>query len=223
MPGREESTGAAVTQVAPAAPIQEPVQVASTDLPPSGVVNAPGFSIGAEETEPAPEPAPASADRLASNRLADVAAAVASLPEVLKPAPAARAPARAVPSAAKKEPASTAPRPPAASAKKPQSATAAKKPAAPAEPARHWVQVAGGADKTALPRTFAGLKTKAPKLLATRTAWTTRLKATNRLLVGPFKSDDEAQDFVNELKKADISAFSWTSEAGQKIEKLGAK
>jgi hypothetical protein len=100
---------------------------------------------------------------------------------------------------------------------------AAKKPAAPAEPSRVWVQVAGGADKAALPREFTQLKTKAPKLLAARTAWTTPLKATNRLLVGPFKTDKEAQDFVNELKKADLTGFAWTSEAGQKIEKLSAK
>jgi hypothetical protein len=85
------------------------------------------------------------------------------------------------------------------------------------------VQVAGGADKDALPREFTRLKTKAPKALATRTAWTTPLKATNRLLVGPFKSDAEAQAFVNELKKAELSGFAWTSDAGQKIEKLSAK
>jgi hypothetical protein len=85
------------------------------------------------------------------------------------------------------------------------------------------VQVAGGADKAALPREFTRLQTKAPKLLAARTAWTAPLKATNRLLVGPFKSDKEAQEFVNELGKASVSGFAWTSDAGQKIEKLAAK
>jgi hypothetical protein len=74
-----------------------------------------------------------------------------------------------------------------------------------------------------LPREFSRLRAKAPKALAARTAWTTPLKATNRLLVGPFKSDAEAQAFVNELKKAELSGFAWTSDAGQKIEKLAAK
>jgi cell division protein FtsN len=112
---------------------------------------------------------------------------------------------------------------PAKAAAKKETPAPAKKPAAPAEPSRIWVQVAGGADKAALPREFARLKSKAPKVLAARTAWTTPLKATNRLLVGPFKTDGEAQEFVNELKKADLSGFAWTSDAGQKIEKLAAK
>lgn len=111
---------------------------------------------------------------------------------------------------------------PAAERKAPEKKAAAKKPEA-AEPARHWVQVAGGANKAALPREFARLKAKAAKLLGSRTAWTTPLNATNRLLVGPFKTGAEAQAFVNDLAKADLSAFAWTSEAGQKIEKLPAK
>ncbi|HEX8669653.1 MAG TPA: SPOR domain-containing protein [Allosphingosinicella sp.] len=109
--------------------------------------------------------------------------------------------------------------------KKPDPKKADPKKADPAkgEPSRFWVQVAGGADKGALPREYARLKAKAPKLFAARTAWTTPLKATNRLLVGPFKSDDEAQEFVNQLSRADLTGFAWKSEAGQKIEKLPAK
>lgn len=95
--------------------------------------------------------------------------------------------------------------------------------AKPKAPSRIWVQVAGGADKKALPREFSRLKAKAPKLLARTSAWTTPLRATNRLLVGPFKTEKEAQALVNELNKLDFSAFSWTSPAGQEIEKLGAQ
>jgi hypothetical protein len=89
--------------------------------------------------------------------------------------------------------------------------------------ARIWVQVATGASKASLPREFARLKAKAPALLGKREAWTAPLNATNRLLVGPFDSDREAQTFINALGKADVSAFSWTSPAGQEIEKLPAK
>jgi hypothetical protein len=100
---------------------------------------------------------------------------------------------------------------------------AAKKEAAPKEPSRHWVQVAGGANEAAMASEFKRLKDKAPKLLAARTAWTTPLRATNRLLVGPFKTPAEAQEFVNQLSKLDLPAFSWTSPAGQEIVKLAAK
>ncbi|MDB5693853.1 MAG: hypothetical protein JWO81_2916, partial [Alphaproteobacteria bacterium] len=97
------------------------------------------------------------------------------------------------------------------------------KKAPPADPARHWVQIAGGADRGKLPRELARLKDKAPKLLAGHAAWTASANATNRLLIGPFESSDEAQDFVNRLAKADLSGFAWTSEAGQKIEKLAGR
>jgi cell division protein FtsN len=108
----------------------------------------------------------------------------------------------------------------AASASKP-----AKKapPPPPRDPSRHWVQVAGGADRESLPRAFARLKEKAPKLFIGRTAWIVPNNATNRLLVGPFDSADDAQDFVNKLSRADLSGFAWTSETGQKIEKLAGR
>jgi hypothetical protein len=143
---------------------------------------------------------------------------------VKKPAP---APAKAATVAPKKEAppktqvaAGKTPAKPAAKKETVAEKKPAAKPAAPAEPKRIWVQVAGGADKAALPREFSRLKTKAPKLLAAKTAWTTPLKATNRLLVGPFKTDAEAQSFVNDLKKASLTGFAWTSDPGQKIEKL---
>jgi hypothetical protein len=199
--------------------------------------------------EQAPPPAQGVGEERDANRLAGIASLLAALPETApaeemsavpeparpaaapaaKPAPKPAAPAPAAAKketplkvAAKKETPAAATKPTAAAAKK-EAPPAAKKPATPAEPSRIWVQIAGGADKAALPREFTRLKTKAPKLLAARAAWTTPLKATNRLLVGPFKSDKEAQEFVNELGKASLSGFAWTSDAGQKIEKLSAK
>jgi Flp pilus assembly protein TadD len=201
--------------------------------------------------EAAPPPASGVGEQNGASRLAGIASLIAALPQAApaeemkavpeparpapapaaKPAPKPVAPAVAVAKkelpvkvAAKKEPPAAASKAPAASAAaKKEAPAAAKMPAAPAEPSRIWVQVAGGADKAALPREFTRLKTKAPKLLAARTAWTTPLKATNRLLVGPFKTDKEAQEFVNELGKLSMSGFAWTSDPGQKIEKLSAK
>lgn len=88
---------------------------------------------------------------------------------------------------------------------------------------RIWVQVAGGADEKAFPSEWRRLKTKAPELLATQAAWSTPLKATNRLLVGPFETQRAAQDFVNKLAPKGITAFAWTSPDGQAIAKLAAK
>jgi chemotaxis protein histidine kinase CheA len=118
------------------------------------------------------------------------------------------------------------PAPAAIAAKEPRKKPAPAKPKpdpAKAEPARHWVQVAGGANVGGLPREWQRLKEKAPEAFRGKQAWTTPLRFTNRLLTGPFKTSAEAQAFVNTLGKQDVSAFAWTSEAGQKIEKLPAK
>jgi Flp pilus assembly protein TadD len=193
------------------APLQPQTQSAETN---SALGDPPAQARPAETAvalaDP-PVPAPESEPVPTGSRLADLNAAIASIPE------AAAAPVKPKPHAAA-TPASG----------KPQRATAAAppkkaKPSPPAEPSRVWVQVAGGADKGALPHEYARLKAKAPKLLGARAAWTAPLNATNRLLVGPFAGAKEAQAFVNQLKAQDLSGFAWTSAAGQKIEKLPAK
>ncbi|HEX8222387.1 MAG TPA: SPOR domain-containing protein [Allosphingosinicella sp.] len=213
------SIAAPQSQSAPTPVVETPVQPAPTPVVESPVQPEPRPAetqiAAAEPTVPPPAatqiaaadppvPAPQSEGTPAGSRLADLSAAIATVddPEAapVKPKPAARAAAAAAKPPAKKA-----------------------KPAPPAEPSRVWVQVAGGAQKAALPREFDRLKAKAPKLLGGRTAWTAPLNATNRLLVGPFPGSREAQAFVNQLKTADLSAFAWTSEAGQKIEKLPAK
>ncbi|MDY7523244.1 SPOR domain-containing protein [Sphingomonas sp. 10B4] len=90
------------------------------------------------------------------------------------------------------------------------------------EPSRIWVQVAGGANENDLPKQWSKLRS-GNKQLAGRSGWTTPLRATNRILTGPFKTDDEAQAFVNKIAKDGVSGFVFVSDAGQKISKLGAK
>ena len=98
------------------------------------------------------------------------------------------------------------------------------KPVKPVKPVeRHWVQLAGGAKSERMPFEYQRIKAKKPALFAKRTAHIAELKGWTRLLVGPFKTEEEAQDYVNQLAKADIDGFSWTSPTGQTIEKLPAK
>lgn len=91
------------------------------------------------------------------------------------------------------------------------------------EPARIWVQVAGGANEDTLEKAWNAVRAKAPDLFRGRQGWTTPLRATNRVLTGPFKTPEEAQDFVNKLGKAGLSGFVFTSTKGQKIDRLGGK
>lgn len=91
------------------------------------------------------------------------------------------------------------------------------------EPSRVWVQVAGGANENDLSRQWAKLRGGHAKAFGGKSGWTTPLRATNRILTGPFKSEDDAQTFVNGLAKDGLSGFVFVSDAGQKITKLAAK
>ncbi|KQR87864.1 SPOR domain-containing protein [Sphingomonas sp. Leaf343] len=99
---------------------------------------------------------------------------------------------------------------------------AADKKAVRSNPSRIWVQVAGGANQGDLAKAWSGVKAKSPALAA-RAGYSTPLRATNRVLTGPFKTDAEARAFVNQLAKQGVSAFPFTSDAGQTVTKLGGK
>jgi hypothetical protein len=195
-PQPEPQSQPAEVQVAAIEPYSLPPQ-------PQPEPQAPPAEVRIAEILP-PAPSPQAEAVPTGSRLADLSATIADIAE---PAPARAAPARPKPAA------------------RAAASAVAKKPKAvpPPEPSRVWVQIAGGAAKAALPREFARLKAKAPKVFGTRGAYTAPLNATNRLLVGPFASSKEAQAFVNQLKAQDLSGFAWTSAAGQKVEKLPAK
>lgn len=89
-----------------------------------------------------------------------------------------------------------------------------------AQPERYWVQVASGRNKADLPKVWAKLKADKPSFFSGRSPWVSSWRASNRLLVGPFKSDDDAQGFVNRLAKAGMMTMQFTSRAGVPVEKL---
>lgn len=213
--GPPVAAGIRATELAPSAAAQPPVtipiitrsgaaqpsagvQTASPNVTPPAQPSA--ASVPTANTAAPPVSAPASS----AIQFADVAAAIAALPEGDRQ-PAARPP------AAKPAPAAAKP--------------AAAKPAAvaPKEPSRIWVQLAAAQDKSAFPAEFRRIRAKAPDILGKMTAWTTPLRSTNRLLIGPFKTDKEARDLVNALSEKNISSYSWTSETGQAIEKLPSR
>ena len=71
-------------------------------------------------------------------------------------------------------------------------------------------------------KAWTGVRKKAPDLMKGRTPSTTPLRFTNRLLVGPFKDEDEAQGFVNKMAGKGLSGFVFKSAKGQKVEKVDA-
>jgi Flp pilus assembly protein TadD len=94
-------------------------------------------------------------------------------------------------------------------------AAAAKK----AAPERYWVQVASGSNRGDLGKAWTRVRAQ-NKLLAGKTPWTSSWRASNRLLVGPFPSEREAQNFVNALAKSGMSTMQFTSRGGVQVERL---
>lgn len=222
----------AVTQSSPAVPLGAStapvagstaaslgVRPATPPAPVPAAAPAASSAPPAASTSPVPARAP-----IVSGSLASVAATIRSLDLDAAPSAASAAkPAEKVASQGKAPETRPASRPVALAKAEPEKARPAAKAEAAKAPSRHWVQIAGSADKSGLRGEFARLKAKAPKLLGDKSAWTAPLRFTNRLLVGPFKSEGEAQDFVNELAKAELTAFSWTSPSGQEVEKVSGK
>ena len=85
----------------------------------------------------------------------------------------------------------------------------------------NWVQIAGGANRERMAVEYKRLSAKAGSVLKSRAGYVTTGKDYFRLLVGPFASADDAQDFVTKLDKAGVDSFRWTRNPAQiRIEKI---
>jgi hypothetical protein len=80
--------------------------------------------------------------------------------------------------------------------------------------------VASGANRADLGKVWSKTQGKAPKLLRGQKTWTTPWKQSNRLLVGPFKSEQEAQGLVNSLGKAGLGGIQYTTRGEARVERL---
>lgn len=88
---------------------------------------------------------------------------------------------------------------------------------------RYWAQVASGPNKADLGKVYAKIKDKAGALVGGKSVATSPWRGSNRLLIGPFSSEDEAQSFVNKLAAKGVSAIQFTSRVGVSVENLPLK
>jgi hypothetical protein len=79
-----------------------------------------------------------------------------------------------------------------------------------------------GGSRDLLPTEWRRLVRQAPEALRARKAYVTPWRSNFRLLTGPFESEAAAQTFLNQLRRADVPAFLWTSAAGQAVDALPA-
>ena len=85
----------------------------------------------------------------------------------------------------------------------------------------NWVQLAGGSNQDRMATEYRKLAAKAGSLLKSRSGYVTQGKDYFRLLVGPFPTTDQAQEFVKKLDKAGVDSFRWTRNPSQiRIEKI---
>ena len=94
------------------------------------------------------------------------------------------------------------------------------KPKPPANPSRHYVQIATGRDRDALKFDWRRIARKADSLLDGKGPFVTKWVEANRLLAGPYPSKDAAREVMNKLKSMGIDSFTFTSDSGQAIDPL---
>ena len=99
---------------------------------------------------------------------------------------------------------------------------AAPAPAAqkPANPSRHWVQIATGRDRSALAFDWRRVARGADGELEGKGPFVAEWGQATRLLAGPYESPGAAREIVNRLKSKGIDSFTFTNEAGEAVEKL---
>ena len=85
---------------------------------------------------------------------------------------------------------------------------------------RLWIQLASGPNSTALPDQFDRLKSRNRDLFEGISGYVSEERGKARLLVGPFRNNEEANIFADDLASLHIPAFTWTSQPGQAIRKL---
>ncbi|MDQ8758232.1 tetratricopeptide repeat protein [Sphingosinicella sp. LHD-64] len=207
--------------------------ITSTAIPASTVGATPGFSLTPSGTQPSPgaqsppdETTPVVA--IPARPFSEIAALVNELREeetVRPPANSATPPMtdRQIADGLARERARANPpaRTTTAQAQPARPAPAPARATRPANPSRHWVQIATVPDRAGLAGEFNRLRGRASEQLSGRTIYTAPYgRSSSRLLVGPFDTPRAAQEFVNRLGQSSVSAFAWTSEAGQEIERL---
>ena len=84
--------------------------------------------------------------------------------------------------------------------------------------------MATGRDKAALSFDWRRMARQAEAVFKARRPLVSAWGQTSRLLAGPFESEAAANQFLSQLRRANIAgAFAWTSPAGQLVDALAVR
>ncbi len=237
-----------VKVAAPAAPLPTPiaaapVQIAKAELPPSSVATTlPAFETSPSATSPAtaspvatppvtipttvetaPQPvtAPVPTSSITpASRLAGLLDGIERETETTVALPGVSE-LRAARVAAKKKVAQLAAQTAAEETAKREAAEKAV--AAKRNPPRIWVQVATGRNDSGLGLTLKRIRSDNEAAMKGLGGWSAPFKATNRILVGPMRSATAARELVGKLAKNGVNAMTFSSDAGEEVEKIAAR
>jgi tetratricopeptide (TPR) repeat protein len=97
---------------------------------------------------------------------------------------------------------------------------ATPEPPKPVDPSRIWVQVATGKDRKALGFDWRRKTRKASAAFRGKHGYLVKWGRTNRLVTGPFDNQKQAQAFVDDVRRAGLKTFIFTSKRGERVEPL---
>lgn len=86
-----------------------------------------------------------------------------------------------------------------------------------------WLQLASGSDADALPDQFRRIRSREPSLFEGISGFIADEGSRTRLLIGPFRSDDDARLFADALETVRIDSTRWISQPGQVVRKLSSQ
>jgi tetratricopeptide (TPR) repeat protein len=85
---------------------------------------------------------------------------------------------------------------------------------------RFWVQLASGANASALAGQMRKIRARSEDMLNGISGYIAEEPGKARLLVGPFRNSADAETFAADLETLNIDAFRWISPEGQPVRKL---
>ena len=83
-----------------------------------------------------------------------------------------------------------------------------------------WIQLASGPNSTSLPDQFDRIKRRNRDLFDGISGYIIEEPGRARLLIGPFRNNEDANIFAEDLASVRVDAFTWTNQPGQAIRKL---
>jgi Flp pilus assembly protein TadD len=90
-------------------------------------------------------------------------------------------------------------------------------------PGKIWLQLASGANGSALPSQFKRIKNKNSDLMDGIKGYIAKSPDRTRLVIGPFRGTSDAQIFAEDLESVGVNAFRWTNSQADQIVPLATE